>query len=75
MTYDELTKASDDIFMMINKCYDLHEKCGSTLLLEIADDLKKQLKVLYNQMQQHRLLDRAIKENLKWKKLTKNKSS
>jgi hypothetical protein len=75
MTYDELTKASDEIFMMINKCYDLHEKCGSTLLLEIADDLKKQLKVLYNQMQQHRLLDRAIKENLKWKKLTKNKSS
>ena len=75
MTYEELQKASDEIFLMINKCYDIHEQCGSTLLLQIIDDLKKQLKVLYQDMQKHRLLHRAIKENAKWKKLQKNKSS
>ena len=75
MTYEETKKASDEIFLMINKCYDLHELCGSTLLLEIADDLKKQLKVLYENLRKHRVLDRAIKENVKWKKLPKNKSS
>jgi hypothetical protein len=75
MTYEETKKASDEIFLMINKCYDLHELCGSTLLLEIADDLKKQLKVLYEDLRKHRLLDRVIKENVRWKKLLKNKSS
>lgn len=75
MTYEETKKVSDEVFLMINKCYDLHEICGSTLLLEIADDLRKQLRSLYAELHKHRLLDKALEGNKKWKILPKNKSS
>jgi len=62
MKYEEAKRHANEIFLMINKCYDIHEECGSTLLLEIADDLKKQLRYFYDIMRKHRLLDKSSQE-------------
>lgn len=62
MKYEEAKKYANEVFLMINKCYDLHEACGSTLLLEIADDLKRQLKVFHEELRKHRLLDKSLQE-------------